>query len=67
MQQALQGLQALLEPLDHRESQVMSDQQVQWALRALQGLKAHKVMSVLRDLRVQREQPDLSEQLDHKE
>ena len=31
----------------------MSDQQVMWALRALQGLKASKVMSVLQDLRVQ--------------
>jgi hypothetical protein len=33
----------------------MSDQLVKQALRALQGLKAHKVMSVLQDLRVQRE------------
>ena len=45
----------------------MSDQQVLWALRALQGLKAHKVMSVLQDLLVQQEQPAPQEQPDHKE
>ena len=45
----------------------MSDQQVQQALRALQDLKAHKVMSVLQDLRVQREQLAPSEQQDRKE
>ncbi len=30
----------------------MLEQQVLWALRALQGLKAYKVMLVLQDLRV---------------
>ena len=45
----------------------MSDQQVLWALRALQARKDHKVMSVLQDLRVQWERQDQSEQQDHKE
>ena len=44
----------------------MSEQQVLLALRALQGLKAHKVMSVLQDLRVQLAQQDQSERLDLK-
>ena len=33
----------------------MSDQQVLLALRALQGLQAHKVFKVLKELRVQRD------------
>ena len=45
----------------------MSDQQVLWALRALQGLPAHKVQSVLRDLRERRVLPDQAERKDHKE
>ena len=39
----------------------MSDQQVLLALRALQGLPAHKVSKVLQDLLDRREQPDLKE------
>ena len=45
----------------------MSDQQVLWALRALQGLKAHKVQLVLQVLLDQWERQDQSEQQDHKE
>ena len=45
----------------------MLDQQVLWALRALQGLKASKVIQVLQDLRVHREQLAKSEQQDRKE
>ena len=45
----------------------MSDQQVLWALRALQGLPAHKVQSVLQDLLERRVLPDQAEHKDHKE
>ena len=61
VQQVLQALQGLLEPLAHKELLEMSDLQVQWALQALQGLQAHKVLKVLQDLRVQRERQDQSE------
>ena len=45
----------------------MSDQQVLWALRALQGLPARRVQLVLRDLRERRVLPDQAERKDHKE
>ena len=67
MQRVLQALRDLLEPLDRKELLEMLDQQVLLALRALQGLKASKVMLVLQDLRVHREQLAQSERLAHKE
>jgi hypothetical protein len=40
----------------------MSDQQVQWALQALQGLKASRVQQVLRELLDRRDTQSSMEQ-----